>query len=73
MRTKLVRVGKGRALRLPKRVRDSAGFGDWVNLYVEPGRLIITPSNRPYHPRAGWAEATHAEKKRGRPPVQLLW
>jgi len=53
-RTRLIRIGKSRGLRLPKALIESAGLSEEVELRVEPGRLIVQAIRAP---RAGWAEA----------------
>jgi antitoxin MazE len=72
MRAKVVKIGNSRGLRLPKAIRDAVGIKDSVNLVVEDGRLVLTPTGRRYRPRAGWAEAIDKENARGGPP-ELLW
>lgn len=54
MKTRIVRVGNSRGIRIPKPLLDQAGLGENVELHAEPGRLVIVPADRP---RAGWAEA----------------
>jgi antitoxin MazE len=54
MRTKLVRVGRSKAIRLSKAALKAAGIGEEVEISVENGRVVLT---RPgWHPREGWAE-----------------
>lgn len=57
-RTRIVRVGNSRGIRLPRLLLDQAGVAEAetpeVELRAEPGRIIIEVA-RP--PRAGWAEA----------------
>jgi antitoxin MazE len=57
MKTRLVRIGNSRGLRLPKPLLEQAGLEDEVEIRVERGTLIIAPVATP---RAGWAES--AEK-----------
>ena len=54
MRSRIVRVGNSRGVRLPKHLLDQAGIGDEVELRAEDGRIVIEAAARP---RAGWAEA----------------
>lgn len=54
MKTRLVRIGNSRGLRLPKPLLEQAGLEDEVDIRVEQGALIIAPVATP---RAGWAEA----------------
>lgn len=54
MKTRLVRIGNSRGLRLPKPLLEQAGLEDEVEIRVEPGALIIAPAATP---RTGWAAA----------------
>ncbi len=54
MKTRLVRIGNSRGIRLAKPVLEQAGLEDEVEIRVEPGAVIITAA---VSPRAGWAEA----------------
>lgn len=55
MKTKLVRVGNSRGVRIPRPLLESAGLTDEVEMSVEGAALVIR-SAAP-HPRAGWEEA----------------
>ena len=61
MRTRLVRIGNSRGLRLAKPLLEEAGLTDEVEIRAQAGALIITAVASP---RAGWAEA--AAKGRGK-------
>jgi antitoxin MazE len=54
MKTRLVRIGNSRGLRLAKPLIEQLGLEDEVDMQAEGGALVIRPS-RPV--RAGWAEA----------------
>jgi len=54
MKTRLVRIGNSRGLRLPKPLLEQAGLEDEVEIRVEQGALVIAPVATP---RAGWAVA----------------
>ena len=54
MKTRLVRIGNSRGIRLPKPIIDELGLTDEVDVEVLPDRLVIRPSRG--H-RAGWADA----------------
>ncbi|MEK0082724.1 AbrB/MazE/SpoVT family DNA-binding domain-containing protein [Benzoatithermus flavus] len=54
MRASLVRIGNSKGLRTPKPVLEQCGFGNEVELQVEPGRLIVLPAKA--HPREGWEQ-----------------
>ena len=61
MRSKLVRIGNSRGVRLPKLMIDQAGLADQVELRVREGAIIISPANGP---RDGWAEAAQQLRER---------
>lgn len=54
MKTRLVRIGNSRGLRLAKPLIEQLGFEDEVEMRAEGGALVIRPSRAV---RAGWAEA----------------
>ena len=51
-KTRIVRIGNSRGIRVPKVLLDEAGLPDEVELRAEPGRLVVSAATRP---RAGWA------------------
>jgi antitoxin MazE len=62
MRTRLIRIGNSRGIRLAKPLLEQAGISDEVDIRVEPGAVIITAA---VSPRAGWAEAAAGVKPSG--------
>lgn len=61
MKTKLVRMGNSRGIRLPKPLIEQAGLTDEVELEVHGNTIVIVAKKAP---RSGWAEAArklHAE------------
>jgi antitoxin MazE len=64
MRSKLVKIGNSRGLRLAKPLLEQAGLSDDVDIQAAPGVLTIRPV---VSTRAGWAEAAAAS-----PPEGLL-
>lgn len=54
MKTRLIRIGNSRGVRLSKPVIEQAGLHDDIEIRVESGAVIITSAASP---RAGWAEA----------------
>lgn len=54
MKTRLVRIGNSRGLRLAKPLIEQLGFEDEVDMQAEGGALVIRPSR---HVRSGWADA----------------
>ncbi len=57
MKTKLVRIGNSRGIRLPKLLIEQAGLEDDVELELQGGTVVIRPLAST---RAGWAEAAAA-------------
>ena len=62
MRTKIVRIGNSRGIRIPKPLIAQAGIQDEVEISLEENRLVIIPAD---HPRSAWAEAFRAMASRG--------
>ena len=54
MRSKLVRIGNSRGVRIPKPFLEHAGLRDQVDIELEEGTIVIRCADRP---RAGWDEA----------------
>ena len=54
MKTKLVRIGNSKGIRLPKPLLEQVGLEGEVDLEVRDGAIVISPSDRV---RAGWREA----------------
>ena len=61
-KTRIVRIGNSRGIRVPKVLLDQAELPEEVELHAEPGRLVIQGVRRP---RTGWAEAAQAMAKQG--------
>ena len=57
MKTKLVRIGNSRGIRLPKAVIEQAGLGEEVELDIGEGQIIIRTKR---NPREGWEDALEA-------------
>jgi len=62
MKTRIVRIGNSRGIRIPKPLIEQAGLGDEVEISVKDGSLIIKPARKA---RAGWATAFKEMAKRG--------
>lgn len=54
MKTKLVRMGNSRGVRLPKPLIEQAGLTDEVELEAHGNTIVIIAKKAP---RSGWAEA----------------
>jgi len=60
-KTRIVKIGNSRGIRVPKVLLDQAQLPDEVELHAEPGRLIVQATRRP---RTGWAKAARAMRDR---------
>lgn len=54
MKTRLIRIGNSRGVRLPKALIEQAGLDEDIELRVADDAIILSRSGRP---RQGWAEA----------------
>lgn len=61
-KTRIVRIGNSRGIRVPKVLLDQAQLPDEVELQAEPGRLTVRAARGP---RAGWAAAARTMRQRG--------
>ena len=61
-KTRIVRIGNSRGIRVPKVLLDEAGLPEEVELRAEPGRLVVSAASRP---RAGWAVKARAMHRTG--------
>ena len=61
MKTRLVRIGNSRGVRLPKAIIAQAGLTDEVELGVRDGAIIIA---RATSARLGWADAARQMRQR---------
>ena len=62
MKTKLIRIGNSRGIRLPKPMIQQASLGDDIELKVHNDSIIISSGQ---HPRSGWAAAARQAAGRG--------
>jgi antitoxin MazE len=54
MKTRLIKIGNSRGIRLPKAIIEQAGLEEVVELEVEDDQIVIRPTK---NPRAGWEES----------------
>jgi antitoxin MazE len=66
VRTRLVRIGNSRGIRIPKPILERCGFGNEVELHAEAGRLVVLPAGSS---RAGWEAAFAATIASESPPL----
>jgi len=62
MRSRLIRIGNSRGIRLPKPVIEQAGLEEEVEVRVRQGAVVITSRRKP---RTGWLEAARQMRERG--------
>ena len=62
MKTKIVRIGNSRGVRIPKPLLEQAGLEDEVQLRVVESGIIIEGAATP---RAGWGPAAKLLRERG--------
>jgi len=66
-KTRIVRIGNSRGIRIPKTLLDEADLPEEVELRAEPGRLVVQAVR---HPRSAWAAA--AKRMRAHSDDKLL-
>ena len=62
VRSKVVKIGKSRGIRIPRTLLEQAGLVNEVEMSVEGDKLIICSS---HHPRQGWEEHFKIMAERG--------
>lgn len=62
MRTRLVRIGNSRGIRLPKPLITQVGLTEEVELHIRDGAIVI---ERVSTPRTGWAQAAKDMHEKG--------
>jgi antitoxin MazE len=62
IRSKVIKIGNSRGIRIPRTVLEQAGLTDEVEMKVEGNKLIIQASR---HPRQGWEDRFAEMAERG--------
>ena len=62
MKSKLIRIGNSKGIRLPKAILEELKLGDEVTLEATRGSIVIRPSRKA---RDGWEQAFRAMYERG--------
>jgi antitoxin MazE len=62
MKSRLIRIGNSRGVRLPKPLIEEAGLQEEVEVQIRGNALVITSHSQP---RTGWAEAARQMRERG--------
>ena len=61
-KTRIIRIGNSKGIRVPKMLLEHAQLPDEVELQAENGRLIVRAARGP---RAGWGDAAKSMHARG--------
>ena len=61
-KTRIVRIGNSRGIRIPKTLLDEADLPEEVELHAQPDRLVVQAAR---HRRSGWAAAASHMRARG--------
>jgi antitoxin MazE len=61
-KTRIIRIGNSRGIRVPTRLLDQAALPDEVELRSEPGRIVVSAASRP---RTGWTGKVRTMRTRG--------
>ncbi len=62
VKTRIVKMGNSRGIRIPKLLLDQLGLNEEVELAVEGNQLVVRPAQRP---RRGWDEKFKLMAERG--------
>jgi len=62
MKTRIIKIGNSKGIRIPKSLLDQVGLSEEVELAVQRNRLVIRPAHRPRH---DWEEQFRAMAKQG--------
>jgi antitoxin MazE len=62
VKTRIVKIGNSRGIRIPKLLLDQAKLGPEVEISAQRDQLVIRPTSRPRH---GWEERFRAMAARG--------
>jgi antitoxin MazE len=62
VRSRIVRIGNSKGIRIPKALLEEAQLKDEVDITVENGALVVRPVRRV---REGWAEAARQAHEAG--------
>jgi antitoxin MazE len=69
METNIITIGNSKGIIIPAKLLKSIGFQSNVNITVEDGKLIITPSEKI---REGWADLMKSEIEKNGQPNRLI-
>ncbi len=61
-KTRIIKIGNSRGIRVPRALLEQANLREEVELYAEPGQIVVRSASSP---RVGWAETARAVRERG--------
>jgi antitoxin MazE len=77
VKSRIVKIGNSRGVRIPKPLIEETGLGEEVEIQVEGNRLIIAPARRA---RADWAASFRKMARMGDDaliagdgPIRTVW
>lgn len=75
VKTRIIRIGNSRGIRIPKLLIEQVGIGTEVEIAVERDQLVVRSTSRP---RQGWDEqframAEHGDDRLLEDPVLTQW
>jgi len=75
VRSKVVKIGNSRGIRIPRTLLEQAGLTDDVEMTIEGDKLIIHSA---HHPRLGWeahfkSMAVHGDDQLLEQPLPTQW
>lgn len=62
VKTRIIRIGNSRGIRIPKLLLDQAGLGTEIEILAQRDHLVIRPAARP---RSAWDEQFRAMAEQG--------
>jgi antitoxin MazE len=62
IRTRIIKIGNSRGIRIPKLLLDQFGLSEEVEIAAQLNQLVIRPIS---HPRDGWEEQCRLMAERG--------
>jgi antitoxin MazE len=69
METNIITIGNSKGIIIPSKLLKMAGFENSVNLEIDEGKLVISPSKKV---REGWAELIKSEIEANGQPNALI-
>ena len=64
-RTRIVKIGNARGVRIPKLLLEQSGLADEVEIEAQDHQLVVRSAQPKPHPRKGWAKQFRAMAERG--------